>query len=182
MVKATNNKSTITTDLIAGLTASIPSVPDAMASGVLAGVNPLYGLYGLMIGTPIAALFTGSAFMSVVTTSAMCITIGAAMVNYTGEEQLPALVTIALVIGIVQLLAGLLRLGFLVRFVSNAVMTGLLSGLGVLVVLSQLGDLTGYSSEYSNKVAKSIDLLFHLGQVDVPTTIVGLTTIALILV
>jgi SulP family sulfate permease len=182
MGKAINNKSTISTDLVAGLTASIPSVPDAMASGVLAGVNPLYGLYGLMIGTPFAALFTGSAFMSVVTTSAMCITIGATMVNYPGDRQLPALVTIALVIGIVQLLAGLLKLGFLVRFVSNAVMTGLLSGLGVLVVLSQLGDLTGYSSEFSNKVAKSIDLLFHLGQVDVPTTVVGLTTIALILV
>jgi SulP family sulfate permease len=92
------------------------------------------------------------------------------------------LVTIALVIGIVQLVAGLLRLGFLVRFVSNAVMTGFLSGLGVLIVLSQLGDLTGYSSEFSNKVIKAVDLLFHLGQVDVPTTIVGLAAIALIVI
>src|SRR5512139_1221302 len=181
MVKATNNKSTITTDLIAGLTASIPSVPDAMASGVLAGVNPLYGLYGLMIGTPIAALFTGSAFMSVVTTSAMCITIGATMVNYPAEQQMPALVTVALVIGIVQLIAGLLKLGFLVRFVSNAVMTGFLSGLGVLIVLSQLGDLTGYDSEYTNKVMQALDLLRHLGQIDIPTTFVGVTAIILIL-
>ncbi|MFN2176107.1 MAG: SulP family inorganic anion transporter, partial [Anaerolineales bacterium] len=66
MAKSPNNKASISTDLVAGLTASIPSVPDAMASGVLAGVSPIYGLYGLMIGTPIAALFTGSAFMSVV--------------------------------------------------------------------------------------------------------------------
>ncbi len=103
------------------------------------------------------------------------------MGKYQGEQQLPALVTIALVIGIVQLLAGLLRLGFLVRFVSNAVMTGFLSGLGVLIVLSQLGDLTGYSSEFENKVMKAVDLLFHLNQIDVPTTIVGLSAIALIL-
>ena len=180
MKTAINSKSTVISDLIAGLTTSIPSVPDAMASGVLAGVSPIYGLYGLMIGTPIAAFFTGSAFMSVVTTSAIAITIGATLGGYQGQEQIQALVTIAMVVGIVQLLAGLLRLGFLVRFVSNAVMTGFLSGLGVLIVLSQLGDLTGYSSEYSNKLVKAIDLLFHLNQVDIPTTIVGVLTIATI--
>lgn len=182
MADAHNKKPAITSDLIAGMTASIPSVPDAMASGVLAGISPIYGLYGLMIGTPVAAIFTGSAFMSVVTTSAMAITIGTTLVNYKGEEQLGALVTIALVIGVFQLVAGLLRLGFLVRYVSNSVMTGFLSGLGVLIVLSQLGDLTGYSSEFSNKVMQSFDLLLHLRQVDLPTTIVGLTTIALILI
>jgi SulP family sulfate permease len=137
MENAQKSKPAITSDLIAGMTAGIPSIPGAMASGVLAGINPIYGLYGLMIGTPIAALFTGSAFMSVVTTSAMAITIGTALGGYQGQEQISALVTIALVIGVVQLVAGLLRLDFLVRFVSNAVMTGFLSGLGVLIVLSQ---------------------------------------------
>jgi SulP family sulfate permease len=180
MEKTSKSKPAITSDLIAGLTASIPSIPDAMASGLLAGISPIYGLYGLMIGTPIAALFTGSAFMSVVTTSAMAITIGATLSGYEGQEQISALVTIAIVIGIVQLSAGLLRLGFLVRFVSNAVMTGFLSGLGVLIVLSQLGDLTGYDSEYTNKVVQAVDLLLHLNQVDVATTIVGLSAIALI--
>jgi SulP family sulfate permease len=153
-----------------------------MASGVLAGVSPIYGLYGLMIGTPVAALFTGSAFMSVVTTSAMAITIGTTLGGYQGQNQISALITIAIVIGVVQLLAGLLRLGFLVRYVSNAVMTGFLSGLGVLIVLSQLGDLTGYSSDFASKVVASFDTLLHLGQVDLPTTIVGLTAIALIVI
>lgn len=53
------------------LTAAIPSIADGMASGVLAGVYPLFGPYGLLFGTPIAALFTSPAFMGVVTTSAM---------------------------------------------------------------------------------------------------------------
>ena len=181
MENSKKNKSTISADLVAGLTASIPSIPDAMASGVLAGLNPIVGLYGMMIGTPIAALFTSSAFMTVGTTSAMAITIGTAMTGYQGQEQISALVTIALVIGLVQVMAGLMRLGFLVRFVSNAVMTGFLSGLGVLIILSQLGDLTGYSSEFSNKVVKAVDLLLHLDQVDIPTTIIGLAAIALIL-
>ena len=90
MEKTSTKRSTLSSDLIAGLTASIPSVPDAMASGVLAGVNPIYGLYGLMIGTPIAAIFTGSAFMSVVTTSTMSITIGTALVGFQGEQQMSA--------------------------------------------------------------------------------------------
>jgi SulP family sulfate permease len=60
-------------------------------------------------------------------------------------------------------------------------MTGFLTGLGVLIVLSQLGDLTGYSSEFSNKVVKAVDLLFNLNQIDLPTTIVGLSAMALIL-
>ena len=182
MATTKSERGTLNQDLLAGLTASIPSIPDAMASGVLAGINPIYGLYGLMIGTPIAALFTGSAFMSVVTTSAMAITIGTALGGYQGQEQLQALVTVALVIGVVQLMAGLLRLGFLVRFVSNAVMTGFLSGLGALIVLSQLGDLTGYDSAYSNKVRQSIDLLLNLREIDIPTTMVGLAAIALIVI
>jgi SulP family sulfate permease len=182
MENAKPRKPSITSDLIAGLTASIAGIPDGLASGVLAGVNPINGLYSLMIGTPIAALFTGSAFMTVQTTSAMCITIGTVMAGYQGEQMIPALLTIALVVGLVQLLAGILRLGFLVRFVSNAVMTGFLSGLGVLIIFSQLGDLTGYYSEYSNKIIKGIDLLFHLNQVDVPTTIIGLLAIGLIVV
>ena len=51
-----------------------------------------------------------------------------------------------LLVGVIQLLAGLFRLGFMVRFVSNAVMTGFLNGVAVLIILGQLGDLTGYES------------------------------------
>jgi SulP family sulfate permease len=173
-------RSTVMADLIAGLTAAIPSIPDAMASGVLAGVSPLYGLYGLMIGTPIAALFTGSAFMSVVTTSAMGIAVRDALTGYQGEQQIQALVTVALVVGLFQVAAGLLRLGFLTRFVSNSVMTGFLSGVALLIVLSQLGDMSGYSSTYSNKVLQAVDLVLHFRQVHLPTLLVGLTALGFI--
>jgi SulP family sulfate permease len=173
-------RSTVMADLIAGLTAAIPSIPDAMASGVLAGVSPLYGLYGLMIGTPIAALFTGSAFMSVVTTSAMGIAVRDALTGYHGEQQIQALVTVALVVGFFQVAAGLLRLGFLTRFVSNSVMTGFLSGVALLIVLSQLGDMSGYSSTYSNKVLQAVDLVLHFRQVHLPTLLVGLTALGFI--
>lgn len=177
------NRKTLSADLVAGLSDGVAEIPGAMASGVLAGVNPVYGLYGVMIGTPIAALFTGSVLMSVVTTSAMAIAIGGVLDAYQNTDQLiPALVTLALIIGIVQLGAGLLKLGFLIRFVSNAVMTGFLTGLSILIILGQLGDLTGYYSSYSNKVAQTIDLIQNLNEINIETTLVGILTILLIVV
>jgi SulP family sulfate permease len=76
----------------------------------------------------------------------------------------------------------LLKLGFLVRFVSNSVMTGFLSGLGVLTILGQIGDLTGFYSEAGNKVFRAIDTLFNFRQIDLATLFVGLATIVAILV
>ncbi len=175
------NRKTAGADLVAGISAGVAAIPDAMASGVLAGISPVYGLYGVMIGTPVAALFTGSALMSVVTTSAMAIAIGGILDPYQdGDQLISALVTLTLIIGVVQLGAGLLRLGFLIRFVSNAVMTGFLTGLSILIILGQLGDLTGYDSPYSNKVVQAIDTFQHIGELNTQTTLVGIFTILMI--
>jgi len=91
------------------------------------------------------------------------------------------LVVLTLLVGVIQLALGVLKLGWITKFVSNAVMVGFIIGVCILIILGQLGDLTGYSSEYSNKVAKTVDLLFHFGEIDWPTLAVGLATIALIL-
>jgi SulP family sulfate permease len=74
-------------------------------------------------------------------------------------------------------LAGLFRAGFPAAFVSNAVMTGFLNGVAVLIILGQLGDLTGYRSAFSNNVVRSLDLLLNIGQVNVQATIIGLVTL-----
>ena len=81
-----------------------------------------------------------------------------------------------------MLLFGILKLGFLVRFISNAVMTGFLSGLGVLTILGQVGDLTSYYSDAGNKVFKTIDTLIHYEEIDLPTLVLGLLTIAIVVV
>jgi SulP family sulfate permease len=72
--------------------------------------------------------------------------------SYGGDDFASALVVLTLLVGLVQVIAGFLNLGRLMRFVSNAVMIGFLTGVSALVVLSQLGDLTGYSSTYRNNV------------------------------
>ena len=69
------DRKTIGRDVLSGLTAAIAAIPDGKASAVLAGVNPIYGLYNLMVGTPVAALFTSSVYMAVINTSAMALVV-----------------------------------------------------------------------------------------------------------
>ena len=166
-------------DLIAGLTFAIVNVPQAMAHALLATVNPVLGIYTLMMAVPIGALFTSSIFMNVSTTSALSVAAGAGLANIPDDQKAQALVAMVLLVGLIQLLAGLFKLGFLVRFVSDSVMTGFLNGVAVLIILGQLGDLTGYDSIYSNKVAQALDLLLHLDQINVQATVIGLLTLGL---
>ena len=75
----TNKNNHWISDLIAGLTTAIADMPDAMASAVLAGTNPIYGLYAIMVGKPVGALLTSSQFMTLGVTSAMALTAGSAL-------------------------------------------------------------------------------------------------------
>ena len=65
------DRKTINKDITAGLTAAVAAIPDGMATASLAGVSPIYGLYNLMVGTPIASIFTSSVYMAVINASAM---------------------------------------------------------------------------------------------------------------
>jgi SulP family sulfate permease len=136
----------LTKDLVAGLVMSIVNVPGALANGLLAGINPVFGVYSMIAGTTVAALFTSSVIMNVDSTSATSIATGDFLAGITSEEQQGYLVVLGILVGLWMLTFGLLKLGFLVRFISNSVMTGFLSGLGVLTILGQVGDITGYYS------------------------------------
>src|SRR5271157_4520303 len=166
-------------DLIAGLTFAVVNVPQAMAHALLATVNPVLGIFTLMVAAPVGAIFTGSVYMNVSTTAALSVAVGAGLADIPASQRVEALVVLTLLVGVIQLLAGLFRLGFLIRFVSNAVMTGFLNGVAVLIILGQLSDLTGYKSAFSNRVAQALDLLLRIGQINVPTTIIGGVALAL---
>ena len=172
---------TRTADLIAGLTTALVTIPDGMASAVLAGLSPVHGLYALMVGTPIAALTASSQFMYVANTGAMAVATGSALAAYSGDQLAPTLVMLVILIGLFQLALGLLKAGGVIRFVSNAVLVGFMTGIALLIILGQLGDFTGYHGEYSNKVRQAIDLVLHIGQINVQATTIGVVTIALII-
>jgi SulP family sulfate permease len=173
-------RSNLKSDVIAGLTFAVVNVPQSMAHALLAAVNPVLGIYTLMVAMPVGAIFTSSVYMNVSTTSALSVAVGASLTDIPEVQRTAALAALVLLVGAIQLLAGVLRLGFIVRFVSNAVMTGFLNGIAVLIILGQLGDLTGYRSRFSNNVARALDLALRLDQIHIPTTIIGLLTLGLI--
>lgn len=175
------NRKTLPKDIIAGLTSAIAAIPDGMATASLAGVSPIYGLYNLMVGTPIASLFTSSVYMAVINASAMALVAYDALAPYSGEEQVKALVTLTLLVGLFMLAMGLLKLGWLTRFISNSVMRGFLTGIAIVIILGQLSDFTGYGVQGDNYPAKVIDLLRNLDQVDLATLAIGFLTIIIIL-
>ena len=173
-------RSNLVADLLAGLTFALVNVPQAMAHALLATVNPVLGIYTLIVAVPVGALFTSSVFMNVSTTSALSVAVADGLATVSPADKLPALAALVLLVGIIQLAAGLFRLGFMLRFVSNAVMTGFLNGVAVLIILGQLGDLTGYRSPFRNSVMRAFDMLLNVTQVDIATTVIGLLTLGLI--
>ena len=167
-------------DATAGFTFAVVNIPQAMANALLAGVNPILGLYTLMIATPVGAIFTSSVFMNVSTTSALSVAAGDALVGLPASVKSAHMMTLVLLVGVFQLLAGVFRLGSLLRFVSHSVMVGFINGVAALIILGQLGDFTGYDSIFQNKVLQLADLILHLGQVDIPTMAISLLTLLII--
>ncbi|MEA2115645.1 MAG: SulP family inorganic anion transporter [Thermodesulfobacteriota bacterium] len=173
---------TFLNDVRTGLVMALISVPGGLANGLLAGVNPVFGLYSIIAGTTVAAFFTSSVIMNVDSTSATALATLETLSGIPAEQHLSYLVVLGLLVGFFMLVIGLLKLGFLVRFISNAVMTGFLSGLGILTVLGQVGDLTGFSSEKGNRIFKLIDTINNWPEILPAPLMVGLVTILIIVI
>jgi SulP family sulfate permease len=174
------NRRTIREDIMAGLVLGIESVPDGLAQGFLAFVNPVYGLYGYMMGTFSAAFFTSSTFMVVQATGAMSLVVASVPeIHHPGLGD-QSLFTLAILTGIIMLALGLLKLGSLIRFVPNAVLTGFVNAVALLIILGQLNDMFGHNPGGSNKIVQAINHARNLDQADSPTVMVGLATIFLI--
>ena len=179
--RASGRPSTVRKDVGAGAVLGLVSVPDGLASGLLAGVNPVAGLYGYLFGTLAGAVTTSSVLMSVQGTGAMAVIIADVPQVREGPDATAALVTLGVLTGLVMLAAGLLRLGPLVRFVPNAVLTGFINAVAVNIVLAQLADFTGYEGQGDNRVMRTLDTLLHVGSFHWPSLAAGAGTVGLIL-
>ena len=173
------DRKTLGADFSAGLTTGIAAIPDSMASALLAGINPLTGLYTMIVATPVGALFTSSAMMHVSTTSALSLAVGSSLIGVPADMKAQAVFALAFMVGVIQIAMGVLKMGYLVRFVPHSVMTGFLNGVAVLIVLGQLPDFTGYRSAYANSIGRALDTALNFRSMVLPIVLVGLTTILL---
>ncbi len=139
---------------MAGLPRAIGSVPDGMASAVLAGVSPVFGLYASFAGPVAGGLSASTRLMVITTTTAAALAAGSFLASVSPEDQVASLFMLVILAGALMVLAGVLRLGRFTRFVSHSVMIGFLTGVAANIVFGQLPDLTGVDAEGSTSLTK----------------------------
>ncbi|MGE5293585.1 MAG: SulP family inorganic anion transporter [Solirubrobacterales bacterium] len=169
-------------DAAAGLTCAIANVPDGMANGLLVGVNPVYGLYAAMAGPLLGGILSSTSLMVITTTAAASLTTTQALGQLTDDVRAASLFAMVVLVGALQVLFGLLHAGRLVRFVSLSVMTGLLTGVSVLLVLSQFSTITSIPAEGANKVAQALGVVRNIAQVSLLSVAMAVLTLALAII
>ena len=128
-------------DLIAGLLVALALIPEAIAFSIIAGVDPKVGLYASFCIAVLIAFFGGRPGMISAATGAMALL----MVTLVKTHGLQYLLAATLLTGVLQVIAGFLKLGELMRFVSRSVVTGFVNALAILIFMAQLPELTNVS-------------------------------------
>ena len=163
-------RATLRADVLAGLIGALVVLPQAVAYATLAGMPPQYGLYCAMLPVAIAALWGSSWHQVSGPTNTLSLAIIATMAPLADPGS-PAYVTLvltlALLIGAIQLAMGLARLGTLVNFISDTVIVGFTAGAGVLIIVAQIRNFFGIPIPSGPGLWGSLrESLLHAGAAD----------------
>ncbi|MEO6030524.1 MAG: SulP family inorganic anion transporter, partial [Burkholderiaceae bacterium] len=169
-------------DLLAGLVVALALIPEAIAFSIIAGVDPQVGLYASFSIAVVIAFTGGRPGMISAATGAMALV----MVTLVKDHGLQYLLAATLLTGVLQIIAGLLKLGTLMRFVSRSVVTGFVNALAILILLAQLPELTDVTWIVYAMTAAGLAIIYGLPYITraVPSpliTIVVLTIVAVAL-
>ncbi|KGF68061.1 sulfate transporter [Hoeflea sp. BAL378] len=167
-------------DILSGLVVALALIPEAIAFSIIAGVDPKVGLYASFSIAVITAIVGGRPGMISAATAATAVL----MVTLVKEHGLEYLLAATVLAGLIQIAAGVARLGYVMRFVSKSVMTGFVNALAILIFMAQLPELIGVPGLTYVMVAAGLAIiyLFPLITTAIPSplvTIVVLTAISL---
>ncbi len=174
--------SNVRNDLLAGLVVALALIPEAIAFSIIAGVDPKVGLYASFSIATIIAFTGGRPGMISAATGAMALV----MVMLVKEHGLQYLLAATVLTGLLQIIAGWLKLGTLMRFVSRSVITGFVNALAILIFMAQLPELTNVSWHVYAMTAAGLGIIYGFPYITkaVPSpliAIVVLTAVALVL-
>ncbi|MBU71575.1 SulP family inorganic anion transporter [Spongiibacter sp.] len=148
--------SNIRADLLAGTVVALALIPEAIAFSIIAGVDPKVGLYASFCIAVIIAVVGGRPGMISAATGAMALL----MVTLVKEHGLQYLLAATLLTGVFQILAGYLKLGSLMRFVSRSVVTGFVNALAILILMAQLPELTNVTWHVYAMTATGLGIIY----------------------
>jgi MFS superfamily sulfate permease-like transporter len=158
-------------DLVAGISVAAVQIPTAIAYAQLAGFPPLIGLYASILPSVVYALFGSSRQLMVGPDAATC---AATLVPLAGADPtryLQLSMALAVLVGVVCILAGLCRAGFIANFLSRPILIGFLNGMGLTIIAGQLGKILGFKMEASDFFPRLAETAAKLGQIQWPTAI-----------
>jgi SulP family sulfate permease len=159
-------------DVLAGVVVALALIPEAIAFSIIAGVDPKVGLYASFCIAVVIAFAGGRPAMISAATGAMALV----MVTLVKDHGLQYLLAATVLTGVLQVAAGLLRLGVLIRFVSRSVMTGFVNALAILIFLAQLPELIGVTWMTYVMVAAGLAVIYLLPRLTkaVPSPLVAI--------
>lgn len=166
-------------DAVAGLVTGLFSIPEGMAYASIGGFNPVAGLYSGVVSTIVGSMFARTVLMVTTLTSALALSSRSVLTDAGLDPSDPANVAaLAIVVGVVMLVLGLLKFGSIMNFVSNAVMTGFTAGIALQIIAGVIGDATGYRPDSHNTIGKFIDAFAHIDSWEVDPCLVAVATVA----
>ena len=174
--------SNVRNDLLAGLVVALALIPEAIAFSIIAGVDPKVGLYASFCIATVIAFAGGRPGMISAATGAMALV----MVTLVKEHGLQYLLAATVLTGLLQIIAGKLRLGALMRFVSRSVITGFVNALAILIFLAQLPELVNVTWHVYAMTAAGLGIIYGFPYLTraVPSPLVAiilLTAVAMVL-
>jgi SulP family sulfate permease len=176
------NRNTLRADLAAGTVGAIVVLPQGIAFATLAGLPPEYGLYAAMVPAVVAALWGSSRHLVSGPTNAISLVVFATMTQLAepGSAKYVSLVlTLTFIVGLVQLAAGLARLGALVTFVSHTVVVGFTAGAALLIIANQLGNFFGVQIPAGASFFDTLHgFAVRVGEIQPSVVLVGALTLA----
>ncbi|WP_210211211.1 SulP family inorganic anion transporter, partial [Brucella anthropi] len=143
-------------DALAGLVVALALIPEAIAFSIIAGVDPKVGLYASFSIAVLIAFVGGRPGMISAATAATAVL----MITLAKKHGVEYLLAATILAGIIQVMAGIFKLGYLMRFVSRSVMTGFVNALAILIFLAQLPELTNVPTLTYVLVAAGLGIIY----------------------
>jgi sulfate permease, SulP family len=158
------DRQTLKIDTIAGITAGILILPQAIALATLAGMPPEYGFYTAIFPVIIAALYGSSWHALSGPNTALCIVTAFALAPYASEGSSTYImyaITLTFMAGVIQLAFGLLKLGVVFNYFSYSVRVAIITGVGIIIIVQQLGNFFGLTMNTSEPIEDTLVQLFY---------------------
>lgn len=178
------NKTWLKGDMGAGLTVGVMLIPQGIAYAMIAGLPPIYGLYTAMIPQVVYAIFGTSRQLAVgpVAMDSLIVASGVATLAQIGTDKfIEFAILLAFFMGLLQMLFGVFKLGFLVNFLSKPVISGFTSAAALIIGLNQLKHLLGVSLSRNNRLQDIIlDAANHIQETHIITLVIGIGSILIL--